>query len=159
MPANLPPQIASYPALDQAAMAAIAQALANIARAGDVVYLWGDLGAGKSAFARALLRALQVTEDIPSPTYTLAQHYPQAKIPALHADLYRLRSAAEAEELGLAELALDHILLIEWPDRLDGLWQDTALHVVLDFGALPDSRRMDVHGDNDWAGRWATIKA
>ncbi len=140
-------------------MAAIAQALAHHVRTGDVVFLWGDLGAGKSAFARALLRGLQVTEDIPSPTYTLAQHYPQAKIPAVHADLYRLRSAAEAEELGLAELAADHILLIEWPDRLGGLWQDVALHVVLDFGASPDSRRMDVHGGNDWAGRWATIQA
>ena len=83
-----------------------------------VVYLSGDLGAGKTTFARGFLRALGVTEAVRSPTYTLVEFYPAARLTLLHVDLYRLRDPAELEPLGLREWARPgHVWLIEWPEK------------------------------------------
>lgn len=104
------------PADTDAAGAALAAAL----RPGDRVWLSGPLGAGKSALARAVIRALtpadRADEPIPSPTYTLVQDYETVLGPLLHADLYRLSDAEEAAELGLDDP--DAVVLIEWPERL-----------------------------------------
>lgn len=107
---------------DEAATQALAAELSLVARAGDVILLEGDLGAGKSTFARSFIRALSGGADIevPSPTFTLLQVYENARIPVAHADLYRLTTVVETDELGLADLAQSHLLLIEWPDRLEG---------------------------------------
>ncbi|MCH8488479.1 MAG: tRNA (adenosine(37)-N6)-threonylcarbamoyltransferase complex ATPase subunit type 1 TsaE [Oceanicaulis sp.] len=91
--------------------------------AGDAVLLEGDLGAGKTTLARAVIAALTGETDAPSPTYTLVQSYEtDTGFGLLHADLYRLEDTGELGELGLDE-ALDHgAALIEWPDRL-GAWR------------------------------------
>ncbi len=120
-------------ATDQAG-AALAEAL----EPGDVVFLAGPLGAGKSALARAVILARLAAEgrreDAPSPTYTLVQRYETARGPILHADLYRLSDPEEAEELDLIDPDPKALLLIEWPDRLGEFAPERRLEIAL---ALP----------------------
>lgn len=106
---------------DAEATEALGAALARSRPAHAVVYLEGDLGAGKSTLARALLRALGVTGAIRSPTYTLVERYPVPGGEAAHLDLYRLAAASELDFLGLDELSTEAGLwLVEWPDRGQG---------------------------------------
>ena len=106
------------PGLDEAALVERAQQLAPVASHGLVVHLHGDLGAGKTTFARALLHALGVGERVKSPTYSLIESYALACNAAHHLDLYRLADPEEVEWLGLPDLAdRDALILIEWPER------------------------------------------
>ncbi|MFZ1725956.1 MAG: tRNA (adenosine(37)-N6)-threonylcarbamoyltransferase complex ATPase subunit type 1 TsaE [Albidovulum sp.] len=111
--------------------AALAEHLAPLLVAGDVVLLDGPIGAGKSHFCRSLIQARlaaeNMHEDVPSPTFTLVQVYDLADVSIWHADLYRLSSPQQAEELGLEEAFAEAITLIEWPDRLDKLMPKSAL--------------------------------
>ncbi len=116
---------------DEAATGALGAALAATAPRGAVVYLHGDLGAGKSTLARAWLRALGVTGTVRSPTYTLVERYPLADgAEALHLDLYRIGAPGELEFLGLDE-ADAGLWLVEWPDRGAGALPAADLHVRL----------------------------
>ena len=113
-----------------AATAALAQMVAQLLRPGDSVLLQGQLGAGKSHFARAVIRALLGPDgqntDIPSPSFTLVQSYDTPLAEVWHADLYRLSDPYEVIELGL-DLAMEQaICLIEWPDRIAPDWPATA---------------------------------
>lgn len=113
--------------------------------AGDTVLLSGDVGAGKTHFARTLIQSLiHPPEDVPSPTFTLVQTYEGADCPIWHADLYRLSSTHEIEELGLFEAVDTAICLIEWPDRLGDLTPQEALLIGLQVGSTEGSRVMDV---------------
>lgn len=106
---------------DPAATEGLAAVLAASQPARAVVFLEGDLGAGKSSLARAWLRALGVRGAIKSPTYTLVERYPLPAGEAAHLDLYRLAGAAELDFLGLDDLAAEAVLwLVEWPDRGQG---------------------------------------
>lgn len=112
---------------------------------GDVLLLSGEIGAGKTHFARSLIRARQEgagqsPEEVPSPTYTLVQTYEAGAVEIWHCDLYRLSSPSEAVELGLADAFETAICLVEWPERLAGLAPDTALS--LHFSHAGDDRRM-----------------
>jgi tRNA threonylcarbamoyladenosine biosynthesis protein TsaE len=109
------------PLPDGAATEAAAAGLAKLSRPGDVFCLFGELGAGKTAFARGFLRALGVTDDIPSPTFNLVLTYDTEAGVVWHFDLYRLGGRDEAVELGIDEAFADGICLIEWPDLL-GSW-------------------------------------
>jgi tRNA threonylcarbamoyladenosine biosynthesis protein TsaE len=122
-----------------AATEALAARLAPLLRSGDAVLLQGQLGAGKTAFARALLRALtgDPALDVPSPSFTLVQTYDTPAGPVHHYDLWRIDRADDLAELGLEEAVRD-IALIEWPERL-GETPPEALTITLSIG--PDDSR------------------
>ncbi len=104
---------------DEAHTAALGAAVAKVLGRGEAVCLSGPLGAGKSVLARGLIRALAQDEaEIPSPTFTLVQFYAGPRFPIAHFDLYRLKSADEAYEIGLDEALKDGAAIIEWPERL-----------------------------------------
>lgn len=130
---------------------ALAARLAGLARPGDSVLLEGPLGAGKSAFARAFLRALagDALLEVPSPTFTLVQGYDTRRGPAHHFDLWRLAGPAELAELGWEE-AREGIVLVEWPDRLGPLAPTDALRITLAPGEAEEARLATLAG---WEGR------
>jgi tRNA threonylcarbamoyl adenosine modification protein YjeE len=122
---------------DEADTARLGADLAPALRAGDVLALAGDLGAGKSTLARALIRALAGDKalDVPSPTFTLAQSY-ATRPPVHHLDLYRLSGADELDELGLDEMLAEGAALVEWPDRAgDRLPADTVRVALSQHGS------------------------
>jgi tRNA threonylcarbamoyladenosine biosynthesis protein TsaE len=134
----------TIPAASPEATAAIAARLGAILVAGDTLLLSGPVGAGKSHFARALIQSrlavLGRFEDVPSPTFTLVQTYDLDEVEVWHADLYRLQSPRECDELGLDVAFETAICLIEWPDRLGALPPASALHLTLQQGESPDAR-------------------
>lgn len=145
---------------NEAATAALAARLAAIARPGDVIALRGELGAGKTAFARAFIRARNsADEEVPSPTFTLVQNYEAAGGAIWHFDLYRLTAADEIWELGIEEAFADGISLIEWPDRLGPLLPRHRLDITLEFGDQPESRRAVIDGAGTWCARLHDIAA
>lgn len=127
------------------ATTALAHAIAHHLRPGDTILLQGQLGAGKSHFARAVIRALLGPDgsnaDIPSPSFTLVQSYDTPVGEVWHADLYRLADPQEIVELGL-DLAMEQaICLIEWPDRIAPDWPATAMCLRLETPPdAPDAR-------------------
>jgi tRNA threonylcarbamoyladenosine biosynthesis protein TsaE len=132
---------------------AIGAELAAVLRARDVVALSGDLGAGKSTLARALLHALGWAGEVPSPTFTLVQSYdpPAIRLPVWHVDLYRIDHPSEADALGLFET--DAALLIEWPQRLGARLPANALNLHLS-GSGDEPRRLTWDAAPAWEGRW-----
>ncbi len=145
------------------ATAAFARALAPGLRAGDVLLLDGQIGSGKTHFARALIQARLLAdgapaEDVPSPTYTLVQTYDTGAVEIWHADLYRLTHIDEVEELGLAEAFTEAVCLIEWPDRLGDLAPDGALVLGFSPGVGHDTRVVAARSDApDWAARLGAL--
>jgi tRNA threonylcarbamoyladenosine biosynthesis protein TsaE len=143
--------------LNEAATAALAGAVAALLRPGDVIALAGDLGAGKTTFARHVLRALGVAEEVPSPTFTLVQTYDTARGLVSHFDLYRVARPDDAYELGLEEALADGIVLIEWPERLGGLLPGRRLDLALTHGAAPENRVAVLRAPPEWASRLAGL--
>lgn len=137
--------------------ARLATALAKKLQPGDTILLIGDVGAGKTHFARALIQSLlDMPEDVPSPTFTLVQNYQTAAAMIWHADLYRLTSTHEIEELGLTEAFHDAICLVEWPDRLGELAPVDALSVSLKALEPDDERQLIAEWqDQKWINRLA----
>lgn len=130
----------------EAELAGHARALAPLCAPGRIVALTGDLGAGKTALARALIRHISGDPDldVPSPTYTLVQTYDTPDMPVWHFDLYRLKDPQEVFELGWEDaLASNALLLIEWPERLGALLPANALNIVIDI-TQDGTRRIEV---------------
>lgn len=125
---------------------ALATRFAGRLAAGDVVLLTGEIGAGKSFFARSVIQTLLAAagrvEDVPSPTYTLVQTYQVGETEIWHADLYRLSDLAEVEELGLADAFRTAISLVEWADRLGPGQPADALLLRLEITPDPGQRRL-----------------
>ncbi|KGB57881.1 tRNA (adenosine(37)-N6)-threonylcarbamoyltransferase complex ATPase subunit type 1 TsaE [Sphingopyxis sp. SE2] len=130
--------------------AAIGAALA----AGDVVLLSGDLGAGKTTLARAMLKARGLAGEAPSPTFAIVQPYapPETDLPIAHVDLYRIEDADELIELGLDDYLYDGALLIEWPERLGGEGWPGAL--LLRISGAGDARVLTAAVPTSWGSRW-----
>jgi tRNA threonylcarbamoyladenosine biosynthesis protein TsaE len=136
--------------------ALLAVRLGAVLRSGDCLLLDGPIGAGKSHFSRHLIQSvLQVPEDVPSPTFTLVQTYDTQFGELWHADLYRLSSQDEIEELGLTEAFETAICLVEWPDRLGSLAPNNALTLKLETDAEHEfTRRLTF----EWtAPRWSKV--
>jgi tRNA threonylcarbamoyl adenosine modification protein YjeE len=143
---------------DEAATVALAEDLAAVLRRGDVIALVGDLGAGKSTFARALLRAFadDAGLDVPSPTFTLVQSYDLPRLTVAHYDLYRLGEASELDELGFDEAVRDGAVLVEWPDRAEDRLPAATLVLALGPAAdgAPTTRRARLTGPAEvWGAR------
>ncbi len=110
---------------DEAMTLALASKVARLARQGDTVALWGDLGAGKTVFARGFVTELTGETEVPSPTFSLVQAYDTDGLTVSHFDFYRLETPRDALELGFDDAVADGIALVEWPERLgDNLPQD-----------------------------------
>ncbi len=138
----------------------LAASLAALARPGDVIGLSGDLGTGKTSFARAFIAARAAlcgapAEEVPSPTFTLVQTYEMAAETIWHFDLYRLDRAEDAYELGIEEAFADGLCLIEWPERIALLLPGDRLDVELSFSDREDRRRARLVGHGNWAPRLA----
>lgn len=146
---------------DPADTQAFAVRLAPFIRTGDVLALAGDLGAGKTTFARALINALLADhglppEDVPSPTFTLVQEYPLPDFVLYHVDLYRIEAESELDELGLDDAFAEGVLLIEWPDRLGSQLPVSRLDMDFSLTGLdedPDRRLVALTAHGDWRGR------
>ncbi len=112
---------------------ALAARMATLAKPGDLFALTGDLGAGKSTFSRAFIRAVMGNPqaEVPSPTFTLVQEYDALDYMLYHADLYRLQEPDEVYDLGLDDERAEAVMLIEWPDRLPEEWWDGATEISL----------------------------
>jgi tRNA threonylcarbamoyladenosine biosynthesis protein TsaE len=145
----------------------LAGRLAPLCRAGDVVLLVGDLGAGKTAFAQGFAAALGVEGPVTSPTFALVRHYrcgaasPVSTL--IHADVYRTGTLAEVVDLALAELVEeDAVALVEWGDLAAPALGESTLEVRLDLagaGASPTTRQVAVVGRGAWAERSGEVGA
>ena len=132
----------------------IASQLAAHVQLGDVIALHGDLGVGKSVFARAFIRSLtSIDEEVPSPTFTLVQIYEAEAGELYHFDVYRLEQADEALELGIEEAFNEGISLIEWPERAGALLPKMRLDVTLAFGESDETRVVRIERLGNWNGR------
>ena len=133
--------------------------MAGLSRAGDIILLAGEMGAGKTAFAQGFGRALGVTEPITSPTFTLVHSYDTGGPTLHHADVYRLDQLAEVADLALGELAeFDGIVLVEWGDVVSSAFGD---HLVVRLDLVDgdvDARRITITpAGGTWARRWDAI--
>jgi len=139
--------------------AAAGASLAAILRPGDVIALAGDLGAGKTTFARGVIEALGFAGEVPSPSFPIVIPYapPELRLPLWHVDLYRIDDQQEIEELGLDEARAEAALLIEWPERMGAwLWPD-ALRLTIESAKASggeDARRLTWEAPAAWEGRW-----
>lgn len=127
---------------------AFAARFSKLATPGCCLLLEGDIGAGKTFFARALIQAiLGVGEDVPSPTFTLVQVYETLNFDIWHCDLYRLNTVDQTDELGLDQAFEDAFCMIEWPDRLQGHTPENAVTLLFKVDPNTDHRSVTVTGN------------
>jgi len=143
---------------DLAAMTGFGASIAPHIRAGDVIALSGELGAGKTTLARAILLALGHRGEVPSPSFAIVEHYDAPgdsaglRLPVVHADFYRISDPAEMAELGLDELRDGAVLLAEWPEHVGG-FRDEPGCLAVALEAAENGRRAIVTPGRDWLGR------
>jgi len=139
---------------DETATDSFGALLANTLAPGDVLFLSGGLGAGKSSLARAIIQSRMLKyntqEDVPSPTYTLVQQYSLPDCDIWHADLYRLSDGSECDELGLLDAFESDICLIEWPDVLGDLKPAKRIEITLDIPSDQIGRNLNMHAIGNW---------
>jgi len=144
----------TVPLPDLAATEALGARIAAGIRPGDTIALEGDLGAGKTTLARTILRALGVRGAVPSPTFTLVQHYETPRMPVSHYDLYRIEQAEELDQLGLEEALANGAVLIEWAERAGDRLPADALHVSL-AQDRQQQRAATLSGPAHWSPRFS----
>ena len=143
---------------DPAATSALGRALGAVARSGDLVCLWGDLGAGKTHLAKAFAAGLGVTETVTSPSFVLMAEY-RGRLPLFHIDPYRLASAEDALAGGLIdERQREGVTIVEWPERLGDALPAARLDVRID-GAGDDRRSITLVAGSDDYRRYLDVAA
>ena len=131
---------------DESAMLALGKRLAREAKPGDLIYLQGDLGAGKTTITRGFLKALGITYSVKSPTFTLVEVYELDDFYVFHFDLYRITDPKELSQIGLSDyLTEDAICLIEWPEKAAGYLPEPTQYCTIE---IPENSE----------GRWVTLK-
>ena len=158
-------QILSISLPDQSATERLARAVAALLQPGDVLALAGELGAGKTCFARAAINALPGpdgaavdAEEVPSPTFTLVQLYERAPATIWHFDLFRLEAPDEALELGLEEALAGGISMIEWPARLGSLLPRDRLELTFEYAERPEARLARIVPQGSWQQRASALR-
>ena len=147
---------------DEAATCTFAACLASEAVAGDIIGLSGNLGVGKTVFARAFIRTLtRPDEVVPSPTFTLMQHYDSPRLAVYHYDLYRVESDNEVEELGFDDAMANAVSLIEWPERASVPQTEQRLDILIKEvdGACAEKRHLKINVGEGWSKRFQSILA
>ena len=143
---------------DEAATEALAVRIAEISGVGDLIALHGNLGVGKTVFARAFIRSRAgADEEVPSPTFTLVQPYDCEPVPIYHFDLYRVNQPDEVLELGFEDAMADGTVLVEWPERLGPYLPRDRLDVEIHQGGSPGSRLIRLTGQGYWLARVADV--
>jgi tRNA threonylcarbamoyladenosine biosynthesis protein TsaE len=143
---------------DPAATSALGRALGTVAQAGDLVCLWGELGAGKTHLAKAFAAGMGVTETVTSPSFILMAEY-HGRLPLFHIDPYRLASAEDALAGGLIdERQRDGVTLVEWPERLGDALPDARLDVRID-GTGDEARSITLIAGSDDYRRYLEVAA
>lgn len=142
-------QMTKFSCLNEAQLLALGGKIGLLLKAGDVIALTGDLGAGKTTLVRGLIQCLIPNEEVPSPTYTLVQTYDLPNYELWHCDLYRLKHADEVFELGLVDVLEDVVSIIEWPDKMGVYLPEVALSLHIQFAG----ERRDIIFGPEWAGR------
>src|SRR5262245_20110138 len=134
--------------LDEAGCIRLAELIALKIRPGDAIALYGDLGAGKTTLARALIGALlrDAEPDVPSPTFALQQTYTTPRLMVAHFDFYRLSGAEEARELGFEEAMDAGAVIVEWPERALSLLPADRIEIVLAETGNPERRQVTARG-------------
>jgi tRNA threonylcarbamoyladenosine biosynthesis protein TsaE len=133
-------------------------ALGKTLRAGDVVVLTGDLGAGKTTFAKGVARALGVREPVTSPTFTIVQEY-DGDLPVAHVDVYRLERVQELHDLGFEELLDGRVVLIEWGESVAAVLPRDRVEVTLEPGPGDDARSIGIVGTGALTARVENMDA
>jgi tRNA threonylcarbamoyladenosine biosynthesis protein TsaE len=132
---------------------ALGRRLAAQVRSGDVIALFGELGAGKTTLARGILAGLGHEGEVASPTFPIVIPYETLAVPAWHVDLYRIEGPAELEELALEEALEDGALIVEWPERMGGaLWPHSLRLTLRREGE--GARALTVGAPAAWEARW-----
>ena len=152
--------VATVPTASADETQTVAARLAALVRAGDLIVLCGDLGAGKTAFTQGLSRALGVTAPITSPTFTLANRYQGDNLTVHHLDVYRLARIEEVRDLGLPELVDDRaVTLVEWGDAIAAVLPGGYLEVRFRLGDGPDDRLLEFRTSGpEWADREVALQ-
>ncbi len=140
---------------DQPALVLVAELIALKVRSGDLIALRGDLGAGKTTFARALIRAFlgDTAAEVPSPTFPLVQIYEAPRVTVAHFDLYRLTGPDDLDEIGFDDAVANGLAIVEWPERAADRLPVDRIEITFDLGRDADHRHIHIAGLGATAGR------
>jgi len=146
--------------LDLAGVARLAELVALKLKPGDLVLLRGDLGAGKTTFARALIRALlsDPEAEVPSPTFPIVQPYETPRLGIAHFDLYRIAGADDLVEIGFEDALASGAAVVEWPERAEEAMPAERLEIMFEAAPSPDERRLTLVATGSWPARLERLR-
>mgnify|MGYP001280032859 CR=1 FL=1 len=132
----------------------LSKKISKIIKPGDIIFLYGEIGVGKTTFVRFLINHLEVENemnksDILSPTFNIVYDYDIGKIKIHHYDLYRLKNYKDVLELGMFEISENHIKIIEWPELIESKPKD-RIEIIFEYSKLPQSRKAQIKGFGKW---------
>ena len=128
--------------------------IGKIIKSGDIIFLYGEIGTGKTTFVRFLINRLEVENkiqksDVLSPTFNIVYDYDAGDVKILHYDLYRLKNYNDIAQLGMFETSINHIKIIEWPELIEPKPKD-RVDILLQYSKLTNSRKVKIVGFGKW---------